>query len=291
MTSEDRMTQKSAPPTIFRNRVVNKSQLKRLIAWAFTNYGTARTANMADELKDLGFKFATRAGVSISVDDLQVPPTKRKLLEAAEEEIRATESRYTRGEITEVERFQKVIDTWNGTSEELKDEVVRHFESNDPLNSVYMMAFSGARGNISQVRQLVGMRGLMANPQGEIIDLPIKTNFREGLTVTEYIISSYGARKGLVDTALRTADSGYLTRRLVDVAQDVIIRELDCGTERGISAKSMTDGERVLIPLQDRLLGRVASQGYRSSADRQGDCGSQQLDFRRASPRDRQSQN
>jgi len=260
MTSEDRMTQKSAPPTIFRNRVVNKGQLRRLIAWAFTNYGTARTANMADELKDLGFKFATRAGVSISVDDLQVPPTKKKLLEAAEEEIRATESRYTRGEITEVERFQKVIDTWNGTSEELKDEVVRHFESNDPLNSVYMMAFSGARGNISQVRQLVGMRGLMANPQGEIIDLPIKTNFREGLTVTEYIISSYGARKGLVDTALRTADSGYLTRRLVDVAQDVIIREFDCGTERGISAKSMTDGERVLIPLQDRLLGRVASQ-------------------------------
>lgn len=258
MTAEDKTTPK--PAMIFRNRVVNKGQLRKLIAWAFTNYGTARTANMADDLKDLGFKFATRAGVSISVDDLQVPPSKRQLLEAAEEEIRETENRYTRGEITEVERFQKVIDTWNGTSEELKDEVVRHFESNDPLNSVYMMAFSGARGNISQVRQLVGMRGLMANPQGEIIDLPIKTNFREGLTVTEYIISSYGARKGLVDTALRTADSGYLTRRLVDVSQDVIIRELDCGTDRGISVRSMTDGERVLIPLQDRLLGRVAAR-------------------------------
>lgn len=215
---------------------------------------------MADELKDLGFRYATRAGVSISVDDLQVPPSKRQLLEAAEEEIRATETRYTRGEITEVERFQKVIDTWNGTSEELKDEVVRHFKSSDPLNSVYMMAFSGARGNISQVRQLVGMRGLMADPQGEIIDLPIKTNFREGLTVTEYIISSYGARKGLVDTALRTADSGYLTRRLVDVSQDVIIREFDCGTTRGIPARSMTDGERVLIPLKDRLLGRVLAR-------------------------------
>lgn len=260
MTSEDKATQKQTPAMIFRNRVVNKGQLRRLIAWAFTNYGTARTAHMADELKDLGFKFATRAGVSISVDDLQVPPSKRQLLEAAEEEIRETESRYTRGEITEVERFQKVIDTWNGTSEELKDEVVRHFEASDPLNSVYMMAFSGARGNISQVRQLVGMRGLMANPQGEIIDLPIKTNFREGLTVTEYIISSYGARKGLVDTALRTADSGYLTRRLVDVSQDVIIRENDCGTDRGISVRSMTDGERVLIPLQDRLLGRVAAR-------------------------------
>ncbi|MBF2000513.1 MAG: DNA-directed RNA polymerase subunit beta' [Synechococcales cyanobacterium M58_A2018_015] len=260
MTAEQQSIQKSEQPMVFRNRVVDKGQLRRLIAWAFTHYGTARTAQVADELKDLGFRFATRAGVSISVDDLQVPPKKRQLLDAAEEEIRETENRYTRGEITEVERFQKVIDTWNGTSEELKNEVVRHFRESNPLNSVYMMAFSGARGNISQVRQLVGMRGLMANPQGEIIDLPIKTNFREGLTVTEYIISSYGARKGLVDTALRTADSGYLTRRLVDVSQDVIIRELDCGTERGISVRSMTDGERVLIPLQDRLLGRIAAR-------------------------------
>jgi DNA-directed RNA polymerase subunit beta' len=251
--------QKPQQSAVFRNRVINKGQLRDLIAWAFTHYGTARTAQMADDLKDLGFRFATKAGVSISVDDLQVPPSKRSLLEAAEEEIRVTETRYTRGEITEVERFQKVIDTWNGTSEELKDEVVRHFKSSDPLNSVYMMAFSGARGNISQVRQLVGMRGLMADPQGEIIDLPIKTNFREGLTVTEYIISSYGARKGLVDTALRTADSGYLTRRLVDVSQDVIIREIDCGTQRGVPVRSMTDGERVLIPLKDRLLGRVAA--------------------------------
>ena len=215
---------------------------------------------MADEIKSLGFKYATKAGVSISVDDLQVPPSKRELLEAAEEEIRDTEERYTRGEITEVERFQKVIDTWNSTSEELKDEVVRNFKQNNPLNSVYMMAFSGARGNISQVRQLVGMRGLMANPQGEIIDLPIKTNFREGLTVSEYVISSYGARKGLVDTALRTADSGYLTRRLVDVSQDVIIREIDCGTDRCIPLRAMTDGERVLISLEDKLLGRVLSQ-------------------------------
>ncbi|EKV02219.1 DNA-directed RNA polymerase subunit beta' [Leptolyngbya sp. PCC 7375] len=242
---------------IFRNRIIDKKQLKNLISWSFDNYGTARTAAMADEIKSLGFKYATRAGVSISVDDLQIPPSKRKLLDAAEQEIRDTEERYTRGEITEVERFQKVIDTWNETSEELKDEVVRNFKENNPLNSVYMMAFSGARGNISQVRQLVGMRGLMANPQGEIIDLPIKTNFREGLTVTEYIISSYGARKGLVDTALRTADSGYLTRRLVDVSQDVIIREIDCGTDRGIPLSAMTDGERVLISLEDKLLGRI----------------------------------
>ncbi|MEH2274357.1 MAG: DNA-directed RNA polymerase subunit beta'' [Nostoc sp.] len=245
---------------IFRNRVVNKSQLQKLISWAFTHYGTARTAVMADKLKDLGFRYATKAGVSISVDDLMVPPTKRLLLEAAEEEIRATETRYQRGEITEVERFQKVIDTWNGTSEALKDEVVVHFKKTNPLNSVYMMAFSGARGNISQVRQLVGMRGLMADPQGEIIDLPIKTNFREGLTVTEYIISSYGARKGLVDTALRTADSGYLTRRLVDVSQDVIIREFDCGTTRGLTIGPMTEGAKTLIPLATRLMGRVIGE-------------------------------
>ncbi|QSJ19567.1 DNA-directed RNA polymerase subunit beta'' [Nostoc sp. UHCC 0702] len=246
--------------TVFRNRVVDKGQLRNLISWAFTHYGTARTAVMADKLKDLGFRYATKAGVSISVDDLMVPPSKRSLLEAAEEEIRATEARYQRGEITEVERFQKVIDTWNGTSEALKDEVVVHFKKTNPLNSVYMMAFSGARGNISQVRQLVGMRGLMADPQGEIIGLPIKTNFREGLTVTEYIISSYGARKGLVDTALRTADSGYLTRRLVDVSQDVIIREFDCGTSRGIPIRPMTEGAKTLIPLATRLMGRVIGE-------------------------------
>ncbi|NBO30647.1 MAG: DNA-directed RNA polymerase subunit beta' [Cyanobacteria bacterium WB6_1B_304] len=245
---------------IFRNRIVDKGQLKKLISWSFTHYGTARTAQMADRLKDLGFRYATQAAVSISVDDLQVPDSKRNLLDAAEQEIRETEARYSRGEITEVERFQKVIDTWNATNETLKDQVVANFRKKNPLNSVYMMAFSGARGNISQVRQLVGMRGLMANPQGEIIDMPIKTNFREGLTVTEYIISSYGARKGLVDTALRTADSGYLTRRLVDVSQDVIIRELDCGTRRGIPLRNMGDSDRVLIKLQDRLLGRVLAE-------------------------------
>ncbi|OKH25216.1 DNA-directed RNA polymerase subunit beta'' [Hydrococcus rivularis NIES-593] len=245
---------------VFYNHIVDKNRLKKLIAWAYRQYGSARCAQMADELKDLGFRYATKAGVSISVDDLTIPPTKRKLLDSAEQEIKVTEQRYARGEITEVERFQKVIDTWNSTSESLKDEVVRNFQETDPLNSVYMMAFSGARGNMSQVRQLVGMRGLMADPQGEIIALPIKTNFREGLTVTEYIISSYGARKGLVDTALRTADSGYLTRRLVDVAQDVIVREIDCGTTRGIRVTAMKDGDRVLIPLADRLMGRVLAE-------------------------------
>ncbi|NJN29199.1 MAG: DNA-directed RNA polymerase subunit beta' [Synechococcales cyanobacterium RM1_1_8] len=257
MTEQNKAEKK---PVAFYNGVIDKKQLRKMITSSFINYGTARTAQVADELKGLGFKFATRAGVSISIDDLKVPAEKRQMLEAAEEEIRTTEARYSRGEITEVERFQKVIDTWSITSDELKNEVVKNFKLNNPLNSVYMMAFSGARGNISQVRQLVGMRGLMANPQGEIIDLPIKTNFREGLTVTEYIISSYGARKGLVDTALRTADSGYLTRRLVDVSQDVIVRELDCGTTRSVTVQPMKDGERVLIRIGDRLLGRVLAE-------------------------------
>lgn len=244
----------------FINKTVNKNELKNRIAWAFTNHGASRSANMADQLKALGFRYATQAGISISVEDLQIPPEKKEMLAKAEQEIEVSEARYIKGEITEVERFQKVIDTWNKANDELKNQVVTNFKKNNPLNSVYMMAFSGARGNISQVKQLVGMRGLMANPQGEIIDLPIKTNFREGLTVTEYIISSYGARKGLVDTALRTADSGYLTRRLVDVSQDVIIRESDCGTTRGIIIQAMKDGDRTTIKLSDRLFGRVAAE-------------------------------
>ena len=209
---------------------------------------------MADNLKDLGFRYATQAAVSISVDDLKVPEAKQDLLGQAEELITATEECYRLGEITEVERHTKVIDTWTETNERLVDAVKKNFNQNDPLNSVWMMANSGARGNMSQVRQLVGMRGLMANPQGEIIDLPIRTNFREGLTVTEYVISSYGARKGLVDTALRTADSGYLTRRLVDVAQDVIVREEDCGTTRSILI-SAEDGK-----FGNRLVGRLTSE-------------------------------
>jgi DNA-directed RNA polymerase subunit beta' len=251
---------KKNPEPKFINRTVDKKELKTRIAWAFTNYGTSRAAHMADQLKALGFRYATQAGISISVEDLQIPPEKRELLAEAEEDLKVAEARYIKGDITEVERFQKVIDTWMRTNENLKDQVVTNFKKNNPLNSVYMMSTSGARGSIQQVRQLVGMRGLMSNPQGELIDLPIKTNFREGLTVTEYIISSYGARKGLVDTALRTADSGYLTRRLVDVSQDVIIRESDCGTTRGIIMQAMRDGDRTSIKLSDRLFGRVAAE-------------------------------
>ena len=243
-----------AAPT-FRNRTIDKKQLRNLMAWAYKNHGTAATASLADELKELGFHYATQAAVSISVDDLRIPGEKARLLEEAEQQITDTEERYRLGEITEVERHTKVIDTWTETNERLVEEVKKNFNENDPLNSVWMMANSGARGNMSQVRQLVGMRGLMANPQGEIIDLPIRTNFREGLTVTEYVISSYGARKGLVDTALRTADSGYLTRRLVDVAQDVIVREDDCGTTRGIPINADDKGRYAA-----KLVGRLAAE-------------------------------
>ncbi len=253
------MTQEQQPVK-FLNRKIDKKGLNRLISWAYANYGTAKTAQMADSLKNLGFHFATRAGVSISVEDLEVPKTKRAILDRAEKEIKRAEERYTRGEITEIERYQKVIDTWAGATEELTEQVRLNFQDNRPLNSVGMMAFSGARGNLSQVRQLVGMRGLMADPQGEIIDQPIKTNFREGLNVTEYIISSYGARKGLVDTALRTADSGYLTRRLVDVAQDVIVREDDCLTTRAITVTPLRDGDKVVIALKDRIVGRILAE-------------------------------
>ena len=244
---------KQAPP--FRNRIIDKKALRNLVAWAYKHHGTATTASMADELKDLGFHYATQAAVSISVDDLRIPSDKAALLAEAEEQITATEERYRLGEITEVERHTKVIDTWTETNERLVAAVRRNFNENDPLNSVWMMANSGARGNMSQVRQLVGMRGLMANPQGEIIDLPIRTNFSEGLTVTEYVISSYGARKGLVDTALRTADSGYLTRRLVDVAQDVIVWEDDCGTTRSIPIDADEKGK-----FGSKLIGRLAAE-------------------------------
>ena len=241
----------------FSNKVIDKSQLKELVVWAFRTYGIARAANMADKLKDLGFYYATKAGISLSLEDLRIPPAKKALLDTTMTSITSTDNKYYRGEITAVERFQKVIDTWNSASEDLKKEVILYFKETDPLNSIYMMAFSGARGNISQVRQLVGMRGLMSDPQGQIIDLPISSNFREGLTITDYFISSYGARKGLVDTALRTADSGYLTRRLVDVSQDVIIREIDCKTSRGIVLEDMIENQKSLISLKQALLGRV----------------------------------
>ena len=241
----------------FINKQMDKKALNNLLAQMYLEYGGAKTAELANALKNLGYKYATKSGTTISIADLQVPAVKKELLQEAEKEIEKSTNRYLKGEITEVERYTKVIDTWSETTAKLTAQVVENF---DKLNPVYMMAFSGARGNVSQVSQLVGMRGLMADAQGQIIDLPIKSNFKEGLSVTEYIISSYGARKGLVDTALKTADSGYLTRRLVDVAQDVIIRADDCHTTKCINMKAITDGDAVIVPLIDRLLGRTVAQ-------------------------------
>jgi len=237
---------------IYQNTLISKKQLKQLLAWSFTEYNSMQACSLADELKYLGFKYASQAGISISIEDLRVPFVKNQMLENAQQEILNAEKICLKGKITDVERFQKIIDTWSITSESLKDEVVSYFKNYDPLNSVYIMAFSGARGNLSQVRQLVGMRGLMSDPSGEILQLPIKKNFREGLTITDYLMSGYGARKGIVDTALKTANSGYLTRRLIDVAQDIIIRERDCHTQHSCLVNSSDD--------MDQVLGRLLSK-------------------------------
>ncbi len=245
---------------IFNNEVINKKKLQKLMYLTFHNYGVIRSSLIADKVKNLTFHYATMSGISLSVEDLRVPFRKRSLIGLTTNEVDIAEQNYTSGNITTVERFQKIIDIWNNANNILKDEVLTYFRESDPLNPLYIMAFSGARGNISQVRQLVGMRGLMADPQGQIIDLPIKSNFREGLKVTEYIISSYGARKGLVDTALRTADSGYLTRRLVDVAQDIIVREEDCGTTEYLSLDDLFKTYKTELTLEDRLIGRLLAK-------------------------------
>ena len=257
MTTLELENSKKKKHVEFINKVMNKKALNQLLSQVYLEWGGAKTAELANNLKNLGYKYATKSGTTISIQDLDVPKAKKELLQEAQDEIARSTKRYLKGEITEVERYTKVIDTWSETTAKLTEKVVENFNR---LNPVYMMAFSGARGNLSQVSQLVGMRGLMADAQGQIIDLPIKSNFKEGLSCTEYVISSYGARKGLVDTALKTADSGYLTRRLVDVAQDVIIREEDCHTEKFINLTAITDGEDVIVPLEDRLLGRTVAQ-------------------------------
>jgi DNA-directed RNA polymerase subunit beta' len=241
----------------FLNMIIDKHVLERIIADCFLANGNIKTSELANSLKDLGFHYATTAGISIAVDDLVIPPEKKEILRRSEKEIERSQKLYQRGQITAVERYAKIIDTWSLATQEVTNCITEDY---DKLNSVFMMAFSGARGNITQVRQLVGMRGLMSDPSGRTIDLPIKSNFREGLNVTEYVISCYGARKGLVDTALRTADSGYLTRRLADVAQDVIITDEDCGTENFIYLRDIMDGENMIVQLEKRLPGRTVAE-------------------------------
>jgi DNA-directed RNA polymerase subunit beta' len=227
------MLNETLPPDFpFVNQQVGKSEMGHIVDELISRYNKAVVAESLDRLKGLAFRFATKAGISIGVDDVAVPPDKPKILDRYEKEADRVEAQYSRGVLTDDERRQELIEIWTKAT----DEVSRAMEANfDNLNSIFMMAHSGARGNISQIRQLAGMRGLVANPKGEIIPRPIKANFREGLTVLEYFISTHGARKGLADTALRTADSGYLTRRLVDVSQEIIIREIDCGTDKGLT--------------------------------------------------------
>jgi len=218
----------------FINEAVNKAVLQEIVTDVAARYDTAMTAEILDNIKRIGFHFATRAGITISVQDITVPPDKERILEAPEAEVEKIEENYKRGLITDDERHQRVVELWTEATDQVTEAMEKAF---DTFNPIFLMANSGARGNIKQIRQLAGMRGLVANPKGEIIDRPIKSNFREGLTVLEYFISTHGARKGLADTALRTADSGYLTRRLVDVSQDVIVREYNCKTDKGIPVK------------------------------------------------------
>ena len=238
-----------ASAEVFFNTCFDKNNLKTMIAWFLEQYGEKMTVDLVETLKQVGFHQATCAGVSLGVDDLQIPPQKATLLSHASLKMETVQNDIQAGNLTSVEKSQRLIDTWNQTSETLRQTAVQNFRTTNPVNPVYMMAFSGARGNISQVRQLVAMRGLMADPQGAILEFPIQSNFREGLTVTEYLISCYGARKGLVDTALRTATSGYLTRRLVDAVQHVVVHVADCQTKKGICIKDKN--------IEQRLVGRI----------------------------------
>ncbi len=235
------------------NKAIKKDFLADLIARCYRMYGNTRTAEILDQVKKLGFHYATRAGVTVAVSDIIVPPQKQEIMQAGEEKVEATEQQYERGLITEKERYDRVIEIWGNAKDEVTAALM---EGLDELNPIYMMAHSGARGNESQITQLGGMRGLMADPAGRIIDIPIRANFREGLTVLEYFISTHGARKGLADTALKTADSGYLTRRLVDVVQDVIVREDDCGTGQSIGLSEFLENEENLEDAVKRVVGR-----------------------------------
>ena len=252
----------------FQNREMKKKALGELVFESYRKGGLTGTVPFLDRLKEFGFRYATRGGVSIGIEDLHIPAEKETLLAEAEERVNRFQKAYQTGNITNGERYNKVIDTWTHANNDVADAMVRAMrESGDGFNPVFMMFDSGSRGSRDQIRQLAGMRGLMAKPQkkltggiGEIIESPIKSNFREGLSVLEYFISTHGARKGLADTALKTADAGYLTRRLVDVAQDVTITEEDCGTILGLEVGALKEGEDIIEPLAERIVGTVAAE-------------------------------
>ncbi|NLI60271.1 MAG: DNA-directed RNA polymerase subunit beta' [Clostridiales bacterium] len=247
------------------NEVVGKKVLGQIVDRCHRKYGATETSVILDKIKDLGFHYSTKGAITISASDIVVPDKKKELLTEADKEVINVERQYRRGLISDAERYEKVINTWNKATDQVTKALM---DSLDHFNPIYMMANSGARGSINQIRQLAGMRGLMANPTGKIIELPIRANFREGLTVLEFFISTHGARKGLADTALRTADSGYLTRRLVDVSQDVIVREDDCFARVGLKAQGITVREirvsdEIIEPLSDRIIGRYSAEDIR----------------------------
>ena len=248
-------------PMPYINGLLKKKGIGQLVNYCYLRYGLETTVKMLDEIKSLGFKYATQAGLSIGIDDMVIPDNKKTLVKDADKSVIAVQQQYLDGAITNGERYNKVIEIWSAITEKVADEMFGQMQRRDKegeLNPIYVMADSGARGSKQQIRQLSGMRGLMAKPTGEIIETPITANFREGLTVLEYFISTHGARKGLADTALKTADSGYLTRRLVDVAQDVIISEYDCGTVDGIFVSGIVEAGEIIEPLRDRIVGRVS---------------------------------
>ena len=233
--------------------LVDKKALGKIIDKCFRKHGNTDTAVLLDHIKSLGFKYSTRGGITVAVADMKIPEAKKGYITAAEEKVDKYEKAYRRGLISDEERYERVIETWTETTEKVTDALMEGLER---LNNIYIMAHSGARGSKNQIRQLAGMRGLMANASGKTVEVPVKSNFREGLSVMEYFTSSHGARKGLADTALRTADSGYLTRRLVDVSQDVIVREVDCGTTETTETFAIKDGNEVIEVLYDRIVGR-----------------------------------
>jgi len=239
----------------FVDKELTKKNVGEIVTNCYKRFGHSRTIQLLDDFKRLGFEFATLGGISIGICDLTIPKEKTEVLKEAKDEVAKVEDQYRKGIITDRERYNKVIDIWTRATDRVSDLLFKEME---PFNPIFMMADSGARGSRLQVRQLAGMRGLMAKPSGEIIENPITANFREGLTVLEYFISTHGARKGLADTALKTADAGYLTRRLVDVAQEVIVIEVDCGTLNGITVSAIIDGDEVVVSLKDRIVGRVA---------------------------------
>src|SRR5206468_5291745 len=250
-------------------------ELANLIDVSYRLAGNKATVIFADRLKDIGYQNATKAGISIYIKDRVIPPSKEQLLKQAHDDVREIEEQYKNGLITDGERYNKVVDIWAEVTDRIADEMLRDLGSEKvtddsgreisvaSFNPIFMMADSGARGSAEQIRELGGMRGLMAKPSGEIIETPITANFREGLTVLQYFISTYGARKGLADTALKTANSGYLTRRLVDIAQDVIINEIDCGTTDGIIVSALVEGGEIIQPIEERVLGRLAAEDIR----------------------------